>query len=219
MTNDNCVTVSAGLLCNYPRIRQSLEILVTNLLTKLVTVVRTSLLLVVFMPPVVLADSGFYIGGSIGSATLEANTDDLEIPGLPSNIDEDDTGYKVFAGYKFDLVVFDLGIEAGYVDFGQPKLNIVGETLEVDTTGINIWGVAGVDLGPLQLFGKLGYLAWDVEATLLGQNLTDDGSDIGYGAGLGFSLGPVQIRTEYELYDLDEIDMAMWSVGIAYQFN
>lgn len=47
------------------------------------------------------ADSGFYIGGSAGGATIESGLNGVSIPGLPlGGIDEDDTALKVFAGYK-----------------------------------------------------------------------------------------------------------------------
>ena len=167
------------------------------------------------------ADSAFYIGASAGGATLEADIgEDPDFPGLPSSIDEDDTAFKAFLGYHFDLPVINLGIEAGYVDFGGPDIDVLGEQLTLDTSGINAWGIAGVDVGPIDLFAKLGYLMWDVEAALAGQKLlSDDGSDMGYGLGLGFGLGPVQIRGEYEVYDLDGADLSMLSLGIVYQFD
>ncbi len=165
------------------------------------------------------ADSGFYIGASAGGATIEADLTGLAIPALPSRIDEDDTALKVFAGYNFDLPVIGLGIEAGYVDFGTPGISTALGELTVDTTGVNVWGIAALDTGLVELFGKIGYIAWDVEADLLGQAASDDGSDIGYGLGLRFGLGPVKIRGEYELYDLDDTDVSMLSVGVSYQFN
>lgn len=172
-----------------------------------------------FLPTMAMADSGFYLGGALGGATLEADFGDTGIPGFPTDLDEDDTAYKVFAGYNFDLPVIDLGVEAGYVDFGAPEIDILGQEIEVDTTGINVWGVATLDAGLLDLHAKLGYIAWDVEVSGLGTSASDDGSDLGYGLGLGFGLGPVKIRGEYEVYDLDDADLSMLSLGILYQFN
>ncbi len=165
------------------------------------------------------ADSGFYIGGSAGGATLEADIGDIGIPGLPSSIDEDETAIKLFAGYNFDLPVIDVGIEAGFVDFGEPEINVLGDDLLIDTSGINLWGIASLDAGPFDIFGKLGYIAWDAEASYQGLSDSEDGSDIGYGVGLRFNLASLEIRGEYELYDLDGTDLTMLSVGIAFHFH
>jgi OOP family OmpA-OmpF porin len=176
-------------------------------------------LAVSLLPAAAVADSGFYIGGAAGAATVEAEFGDTGIPGFPSSIDEDDTAYKLFAGYNFDLPVLDLGIEAGYVDFGKPEIAVLDEQIEIDPTGFNVWGIASFGLGLVDLHAKLGYIAWEVEASALGEAASDDGSDLGYGAGLSFGLGPVRIRGEYEVYDLEDTDVSMLSLGVLYQFN
>ena len=178
-----------------------------------------------FAPLTATADSGFYVGGSVGGATVEVDFGDTGIPDFPTEIDEDDTAYKLFAGYKFDLPGIDLGIEGGYVDFGKPDFGVevadVAVDVELDPTGFNLWGIAGIEAGPIDLFAKLGYIFWDLEASVPGTsvNESDDGSDIGYGLGVGFGLGPLQLRGEYEIYDIDDADLSMVSLGIAYQFN
>ena len=170
------------------------------------------------LPCAATADSGFYIGASAGGATIEADLGDSGIPGLPSSIDEDDTATKFFAGYTFDLPAIDVAIEAGYVDFGKPDINILGDELTVDTTGLNVWGIATLNAGLIDVYGKLGLIAWEVDAELLGQSASDDGTDLGYGIGAAFGLGPLEVRGEYELYDLDDTDVSMLSVGVVYRF-
>ncbi len=173
----------------------------------------------VAVPKTAEADSGLYVGASAGAATIESDFGLQAIPGLPSRFEEDDTAFKVFAGYNFDLPVVAFGIEAGYVDFGRPEIATTLGELTFDTTGFNVWGIAALDTGLVELFGKLGYIAWEVDGSLIGQSASEDGSDIGYGLGLRFGLGPVMIRGEYELYDLDDIDVSMLSVGVSYQFD
>ena len=178
-----------------------------------------------FAPLTATADSGFYVGGSVGGATIEVDFGDTGIPDFPTEIDEDDTAYKLFAGYKFDLPGIDLGIEGGYVDFGKPDFGVevadVAVDVELDPTGFNLWGIAGIEAGPIDLFAKLGYIFWDLEASVPSTpvDLSGDGADIGYGLGVGFGLGPLQLRGEYEIYDIDDADLSMVSLGIAYQFN
>ncbi len=172
------------------------------------------------------AESGFYIGGSIGGATIEADLgEDPDFPDLPDEIDEDDTGYKIFAGYIWDNPVLDLGVEGGYVDFGKPEVNLPlptpgGSPIEFDTTGFSVFGVAGIDVGPVGLFAKAGYIFWDIEASIPGipGNISEDGEDLGYGLGAAVNLGSFQIRGEWELFDIDDADVSMLSLGVAYRF-
>ena len=172
-----------------------------------------------FAPLAANADSGFYIGGSAGGATLEADFGDTGVPGFPTDLDEDDTAVKVFVGYTFDLPAIDLAVEGGYVDFGEPEINVLGEEITLDPTGINLWGIVAVETGPIDLFAKLGYISWDVDISALGDSVTEDGSDLGYGVGLSFGLGPIKVRGEYEVYELDDADLSMLSLGLVYQFD
>lgn len=163
-----------------------------------------------------LADSGFYIGAAAGGATQ-----DIELGG-PPEIEEDDTAFKVFGGYRFDMSVVDLSVELGYVDFGEAEINTIAGEFVFNPTGINLWGVAGFELGPVDLFGKLGVIAWDVETTTPASRVSDDGTDFGVGVGAGFDIGNVQIRGEYELYDTSDANvsmLSMLSLGVVYHFN
>ncbi|MEL7022149.1 MAG: porin family protein [Pseudomonadota bacterium] len=164
------------------------------------------------------ADSGFYIGASAGGSTLEADLGVTDIPDLPDSIDEDDTAFKGYIGYNFDLPLINLGVEAGYVDFGQPEFDVLGSEVTLETNAWNVWGIVGVDAGLIDLFAKVGYAAWEAEASI--QNVSDstDGNDLAYGVGASFGLGPVSVRGEYELYEFDETDVTMLSVGVTYQF-
>jgi hypothetical protein len=67
--------------------------------------------------PAAYADSGFYLGASLGDAAVEV--DDF-------GFDENDSAGKVFGGYIFDMPVVDFGIEVAYVDFGAPSQTILG---------------------------------------------------------------------------------------------
>jgi len=167
-------------------------------------------------PVPALADSGFYIGAAAGGATQ-----DIELGGAPE-IEEDDTAFKVFGGYKFGMSVVDLGVELGYIDFGEAEINTAAGELVFDPTGINLWGVAGFELGPVDLFAKLGVIAWDVETTTFAGRVSDDGTDFGLGLGAGFDIGKVRIRGEYELYDTSDVDvsmLSMLSLGVIYTFD
>jgi len=165
-----------------------------------------------------MADSGFYLGGSVGSATISA--------GLPDEtdsdftFDENDFAWKAFGGYNFDLAVVDLGIEGGYVDFGAPSTTLAGETLGLELAGWDLFGLAGLQLGPVGVFAKAGYFSWDVDLLVSGQKVdSDDGNDPAYGVGAKFALGSLQIRGEYEYFDVDgSNDVYLLSVGLVWSF-
>jgi outer membrane immunogenic protein len=165
-------------------------------------------------------ESGFYLGGSVGSATIEAFVDDGNIPDVPP-FDEEDFAWKVILGYNFGITpVFDLGIEGGYVNLGNPSGVELGFPVELEATGLNLFGVIGFDIGPVGLFGKVGYISWDVEGVIDDVAASIDGSDLAYGVGLRFNLANFEIRGEYELYDIEDAeDVNMYSVGLAYHFN
>jgi outer membrane immunogenic protein len=162
------------------------------------------------------ADSGFYVGGSVGSAGVEIDAGD---PGDPVSFDEDDFAWKVFGGYNFDLPFLDLGVEGGYVDLGGPSADIGGTAFAVDADGLDLFGVVGVDLGPIGVFAKAGFIAWDATASIDGVGGSDDGTDPAYGIGAKFGFSSFAIRVEYELFDIEDTqDVAMISAGLVWTF-
>jgi hypothetical protein len=163
------------------------------------------------------ADSGFYIGGSVGQAGIELDDSD---PVQPIDFDEDDFAWKGFAGYNFDLAVVELGLEIGYVNLGNPSADVLGSSVEIETDGLDAFGVIGVALGPIGVFGKYGVISWDAEGTIDGLPAFDeDGSDPAYGLGAKFGLGSLDIRIEYEVFDIEDADdVSMISAGLVWTF-
>ena len=136
-------------------------------------------------------DSGFYVGGSIGSGNV--NIDDI-------NFDESDFAWKLYGGLTLGSW---LGVEGGYVDFNS------------DTGGIDAFAMVGLPLGPVRIFGKLGGIYWDSD--LPGNVGSDDGFDAALGVGLEFSLFSVAVRAEVEYFDaLDDIYLA--TIGATWTF-
>jgi hypothetical protein len=140
-----------------------------------------------------------YIGGSIGQSYIELNAG---TPAVPAPFDEADFGWKAMIGYEFDFVLITLGVEADYVDFGAPSGNVLGTQIEVDANGFAGFGTAGFDLGPDGF-----------------DSGSEDGTDPAYGVGVKFGLASVEVRGEYEIYDIeDSEDIAMLSVGFVWRF-
>ena len=167
------------------------------------------------------AEGGFYIGGSAGQATLE-------LPSDPTfDFNESDTAWKLLAGYNWDLGTFDIGIEAGYVYLGEPGVGDSTASVQFEVGGFNAFGIAGFEIGPVDLYAKAGAIAWEVEAKISGTQVppafqfsdTETGTDFGYGIGAKWNFGKLGIRAEYEGYDIPDTDTVyMWSLGLVYRF-
>jgi hypothetical protein len=166
------------------------------------------------------ADSGPYIGGSVGSVTIQAEVPDENL-GEVFEFDENDFAWKAFGGYNFDLAVVDLAIEGGYVDLGSPSGDLLGSSVDLDVTGWDVFGLVGINLGPVGLFAKAGMISWDADATIDAIDAgSDDGTDPAYGIGARFTLGTLEIRGEYEYFDIDSAeDVYMLSAGLVFNFG
>ena len=153
------------------------------------------------------ADNGIYIGASLGDANVDIDQ------GI-AQVDESDTGFKIVAGIR-PLDWF--GIEASYVNFGEPKQN----GFSTKTDGITGFGVFFVPVGPVDLFAKGGVISFDtnVKQKDIGTFFRDDGTDFAYGVGVQFRLLSLSVRAEYEKFEVDNVDNAnMLSLGVTYTF-
>jgi hypothetical protein len=163
------------------------------------------------------SDSGFYLGGSLGQATIKAKN---QTPGGEDfDFNEDDSGYKIFAGYNFGLVpLVDLAVEGSYVDFGNPNTTLTsGAKIEYDLAGWDIFGLAAITLGPFSAFGKAGVIAWDSDVLIDDVKSSSSGSDPAYGLGMKLQFGSLAARAEIEYFDINEVnDAYLASIGLSY---
>jgi hypothetical protein len=157
----------------------------------------------------VAKETGLYLGASIGAATVQQSGSDPDLGDF--EIDDDNFAWKIYGGYQFSGV---FAIEGGYRDFGKPESNIT----KTDLTGLDVFGVAGLPLGPIRLFGKLGAVYWDGETSISGIKVADDdGFEFGAGAGLEFELWKLALRGEVEYFDILD-DTWMYTVGATFTF-
>ena len=153
--------------------------------------------------------TGPFIGGSLGYA----NTD---VSKGSNNFDDDDLGFKIFGGYNFGVIpLLDLAVEGSYVDFGQASSSGIIKQ-EVDVTGLDLFGLAALNLGPIGVFGKVGQIWWNRDSNI--NELDDSGNDMAYGLGARFQIGSFGIRAEYEYFDLDSSDIGIFSAGVSWTF-
>lgn len=166
------------------------------------------------------ADNGFYLGASVGQATVEI--DDLDDALDNTDFSGDDMAYKVFAGFRF---LNFLGVEGSYRDLGSADDTIpaLGGTVAADVTGYDAFAVGYLPLGIADIFLKAGMISWDAElsADLLGGpvTLSDDGTDPAYGIGFQFRFSSFALRGELEYLDIEGASAVyMYSVGGSFTF-
>ncbi len=169
------------------------------------------------------ADStGLYVGGSVGQTTVKASANGGTAGTL--HFDEDDTSYKIFAGY---MVLPFLGFEGGYTNFGSPNKSFgaANADFEVEVDGWEGFVVGVLPLGPVDLFAKVGGVSYNVDAKVKVNGSTlasgsDSDEKAAYGVGAAVGLGGIKVRAEYTEYDVSNglDDLYMVSVGLTYQF-
>jgi len=158
------------------------------------------------------ADDGFSIGASLGYANIE--NDDSAF-----DFDANDTGYKLIASYSFANY---LGIEGGFVDFGEPSDDVLGIPGKIDAQGWTLYGVGRLPLSDsVELFGKAGVISWEADSIVDGALVgADDGDDLALGFGASWNTnGSLGLRAEYEWFDIPDADNVwMASIGFVLRF-
>jgi len=168
-------------------------------------------------------DRGFYVGGGVGQFNVQIDDID-DTDDAIERLDDDDTSWKLFAGYRFNPYI---SLEAAYIDFGRPsdRFDASGSSgdYRVDLSGFAPYVIGTLPLGPVELFAKVGYYFYDVDLSVDIDDLGDDvfqssssDEDLLYGAGVGMTFFEhLHARLEYEKIDSDVLDDAdaIWLSG------
>jgi opacity protein-like surface antigen len=167
-----------------------------------------------------LAEPPFYVGGSIGQSYVE---EDDVLPG--EDFDDEDFGFKVFAGYRFHK---NFAVELDYLDYGDPDDNILGIDVEIeDLYAVALYGVGILPLSDqFELFVKLGGAYWDgkAKAKFMGLSASSDesGTELAYGLGASYAFtDKFAARVEYEEIDVDSDDLdklGLFTIGGEWRF-
>jgi hypothetical protein len=170
-------------------------------------------------------DEGLYIGAGFGQ--FNVGIDDIdETDNAISRIDDDDNAWKIFAGWRINPY---FAVELNYVDFGENSGSTGSSTAgssgnyTADLAGFQPAVYGMFPLGPVELFGKVGYYFYDVDLSLNLDNLSQDNFSadtseeaLSYGFGVGVTLFErLNAKLEYEKIDSDIIDDldAIWLSG------
>ncbi len=171
--------------------------------------------LAVSIPSITFAESGFFVSGSIGKATLSEDFDDF-------NVDTDSTAFRVTAGWRFNDY---FAIEGGYNNFGQFEQTVDVEGVPTDVSlkadGFTLGGLAYVPLSDrFSLFGRAGAYFWDGDAEINNVTAaTPEDANFYFGAGVRFALSDKLSATlDGSRSDLDGASSTVLSVGLDFQF-
>ena len=184
---------------------------------KLIVLIFTIVFLSISSSAFAGKDSGLYIGGSLGYSSLDLAISAYEEEGV--NFDDDDMGWKIYAGYNFGLIpALDLAVEGSYVDLGEASLSYLDESVGLGVTAYDLFGVACFNVGPVGIFGKVGNVWWDGKVSSPMGTYSDSSNDMAYGVGLKVQFGSLAVRAEYERFEVDVADVDFVSAGVTWTF-
>jgi opacity protein-like surface antigen len=133
-------------------------------------------------------DRGLYLGAGVSNIETDK-----------SRLNDDDTSFKAYAGYRLNSY---LAFEGAFVDLGQFK----DKNLDFDGKSVQASAHIGLPLGErVRVFGSVGAHAWDADG-----NASDDdtGVDLTYGAGIEVDVfRNIGIRAEYEVLEVGNINL------------
>ena len=173
-----------------------------------------SLLLFLSLPA--SAESGFYFGAGLGSATLKDDFDGLQI-------DTDATAFQLAAGWRFSEF---FSAELGYQDFGdfQQTVDVNGTpsvaSLTADGFTLGIGGALPLS-DRFSLTGRLGSFFWDGDAEInnVSQASPED-TNLFYGAGASFKLTPgFHLTGNWTRFELEDTQSDVFALGFQYHFG
>ena len=180
------------------------------------TTLAAAILLILVSPQYATADSGLYVGASIGSAHLDDNIGNF-------GIDTDTGAYRFFGGIQLGD---SLGLEAGYLNFGDftESVDLGGLLSRADVTGDG-WTLGATLALPLSdslsLYGKGGVFFWDADISVDGFSIDTPGDENPFiGAGLKVDLGSnFALTGDWTRYEFDVLETDVISLGFNYQFD
>lgn len=177
----------------------------------------SGLILATFLlPSLANADTGLFVGASIGSSHL-----DEDFGGF--NMDSDASAYRIFGGFQLGD---HLGIEAGYHNFGDFEETVdFGQFLsrtEITADGWTLGGTVGLPLSEqFSLYGRAGVFFWDADVEVDGFSIdVPEDENPYYGGGAKYRVSPnLSLIGDWTRYELDTIDSDVISIGFQYGFG
>jgi outer membrane immunogenic protein len=152
------------------------------------------------------ASAQLYVGGGYTVFQADVDDDDVNLGAVMGRL-----------GYEF-LPVF--AVE------GEVALGVQDDDFDVLGTPVDIGidnEVGGFVVGKLpllgmDLFGRVGYANFSIDADAAGASAAPDGSGMAYGGGVNFNILFLRARAEYTRYEVDDTDFDSLSVSALLKF-
>lgn len=170
---------------------------------------------------------GGYLGLSWGQTYVETDQNSINPGdcggGVPCNIDESSDMWKVYGGFRFNNWV---AVETDFRTFGDIAGPLQNGSFAIDAWSWDNYLVGQVALGPVDLFGKLGFAWVDAEYSqvcttgCVSGRVAFRGATWAGGLGIQGNIGKVGLRLEWEPFQVSAF--SRWdvvSVGIQYRFG
>lgn len=173
--------------------------------------------LVLLITPTLAQAVEIYLGGGLGSEIEGGTLTDGRFE------DPETTGerYKLFAGLGLGRHV---AVEATAYDFGGQRCCFGPDSgVDSEADGYSAAVVGRLPLGRVSLFGKVGALRWNEDATLITIagpiERSEEGTDLVTGAGVILHLGDhFGLRGEWERFEFaDSTSDGLWA-GVQFRF-
>ena len=185
-----------------------------NVMKNRLALTATMLLVVFVGMSDMMAQDGFYIGGSVGPSYLNKSFKDLDIEDI--EIEGKDMAYKLYAGYKLPSF---LAFEGGYRNLGSVSQDLVDH----QNYGWDLNAKGDISLGPLQVFAKAGAYFNNVKVTFkdpIHPDINKNNTKFMFGFGAGLNINKLGIRAEWESLDFSkDSKISMLTAGITYSLS
>src|SRR5262245_23958166 len=167
-------------------------------------------------------DEGFYIGGGVGQFNVKIDDVDQTDEAI-QRLDDSDTSWKAFIGWRMNPY---FALDLAYIDFGRPSQRPTTASRSNGDFSSHLSGFAPsvygtIPLGPIELFGKIVYYVYGVDAKVdldngPGFDSSSSDEDLMWGGGIGMTFFQhLNARLEYERLDSSRVDDAdaIWFSG------
>ena len=160
------------------------------------------------------AGGNFYLGGSLGSASLTDNFDGF-------NVDSNSTAFRLVAGWQFNDY---FSLEGGYHNFGSFEQSFdIGQpvNIKLEADGFTLGATGTIPLGEkFGIYARAGSFFWDGDASI--NNVTEAtpaDTNPFLGAGIRYKASNRwSILGDWTYYQLDDTVSDVISVGFTIGF-
>ncbi len=162
------------------------------------------------------ADGGFFLGSSIGSASLNDDFDGLDI-------DDSSTSFRITGGWRFND---SFALEAGYHNFGDfeqtVSINGLESRAKLSADGFTLGVLGSFPIADkFEIFGRTGMFFWNGDAEINNvSQATPESINPFFGGGISYAINDkLLLSGDWTRYELEDTNSGVFSVGIQYRFG